>query len=183
MGPLESSSSAALCQVPRSAPSVPETACPSPVCRFFIWPWVKIQIVPLVNIPIPTKIDQNGWCTYPKMVPLVLTHSRLERGPGRVRHQRQCRATSHLVSMKHEPWRPPFGKICAPSDASSKRKALAHTETSRSDPYASKLRPLGCWFHRFAEDLVLPHPITRLVKELNSPTSCGWLSTFAKACR
>ena len=29
----------------------------------------------LVNIPIPTRIDKNGWCTYPKMVPLVLTHS------------------------------------------------------------------------------------------------------------
>ena len=32
---------------------------------------------PEVNIPIPTKIDQNEWCTYPKMVPLVLTHSHL----------------------------------------------------------------------------------------------------------
>ena len=31
--------------------------------------------VPPVNIPLPTKIDKNGWCTYPKMVPLVLTHS------------------------------------------------------------------------------------------------------------
>ena len=31
----------------------------------------------LVNIPIPTEIDQNGWCTYPKMAPLVLTHSHL----------------------------------------------------------------------------------------------------------
>ena len=30
-----------------------------------------------VNIPIPTTIDQNGWCTYPNMVPLVLTHSQL----------------------------------------------------------------------------------------------------------
>ena len=29
--------------------------------------------VPPVNIPIPTKVDHNGWCTYPKMVPLVLT--------------------------------------------------------------------------------------------------------------
>ena len=29
------------------------------------WPWVQILIVPLVNIPIPTKIDSNGWCTYP----------------------------------------------------------------------------------------------------------------------
>ena len=33
--------------------------------------------VPPVNIPIPTKIDLNGWCTYPKMVPLVLTHSHI----------------------------------------------------------------------------------------------------------
>ena len=32
---------------------------------------------PPVNIPIPTKIDKNGWCTYPKMVPLVLTHSHI----------------------------------------------------------------------------------------------------------
>ena len=31
-----------------------------------MYPWVKIQIVPPVNIPIPTKIDQTG-CTYPKM--------------------------------------------------------------------------------------------------------------------
>ena len=33
-----------------------------------------------VNIPIPTKIGQNGWCTYPKMVPLVLIHSHLAIG-------------------------------------------------------------------------------------------------------
>ena len=33
--------------------------------------------VPPVNIPIPTKKKQNGWCSYPKMVPLVLTHSHL----------------------------------------------------------------------------------------------------------
>ena len=26
----------------------------------FIWPWVKIQIVPLVNIPIPTILDMLG---------------------------------------------------------------------------------------------------------------------------
>ena len=45
----------------------------------FIWPWVKIQIIPPVNIPIPTEIDQNGWCTYPKMVPLVLTRSHFPR--------------------------------------------------------------------------------------------------------
>ena len=30
--------------------------------------------VPPVNIPIPTKIDENEWCTYPKRVPLVFTH-------------------------------------------------------------------------------------------------------------
>ena len=34
--------------------------------------------VPPVNIPIPTEIDYNGWCTYPKMVPLVLTHSHID---------------------------------------------------------------------------------------------------------
>ena len=28
-----------------------------------------------------TKIDWNGWCTYPKMVPLVLTHSHLNMSP------------------------------------------------------------------------------------------------------
>ena len=33
--------------------------------------------VPPVNIPIPTKIDQHGWCTYPKMVPLVLNHGHI----------------------------------------------------------------------------------------------------------
>ena len=33
--------------------------------------------VPPVNMPIPTKIDQNGWCTNPKMAPLVLTHSQI----------------------------------------------------------------------------------------------------------
>ena len=32
------------------------------------WPWVKIQIVPPVNIPTPTKIDSTWWCSYPKMV-------------------------------------------------------------------------------------------------------------------
>ena len=37
--------------------------------------------VPPVNIPIPTKIDYNGWCTYPKMVALVLTHSHTGYGP------------------------------------------------------------------------------------------------------
>ena len=35
--------------------------------------------VPPVNRPIPTKIDQNGWCTYPKIVPLVLTHSHVAK--------------------------------------------------------------------------------------------------------
>ena len=38
--------------------------------------------VPPVKIPIPTKIDKDGWCTYPKMVPLVLTHSHLAPGWG-----------------------------------------------------------------------------------------------------
>ena len=28
-------------------------------------------------VSIPTKIDQNGWCTHPKMVPLVLTHTHI----------------------------------------------------------------------------------------------------------
>ena len=41
-------------------------------CRWGPPMWVKIQIVPPGNIPKPTKIDQNGWCTYPNMVPLVL---------------------------------------------------------------------------------------------------------------
>ena len=40
-----------------------------------MWPWVKSKSYPQVNIRTPTKIDSNGWCTYPKMVPLVLTHS------------------------------------------------------------------------------------------------------------
>ena len=31
--------------------------------------------LPPMNIPIPTKIDQNGWCTNPKMVRLALTHN------------------------------------------------------------------------------------------------------------
>ena len=39
-----------------------------------MWPWVKTQIVAPVNIPILSKIDYNGWRTYPKMVPLVLNH-------------------------------------------------------------------------------------------------------------
>ena len=30
------------------------------------------QPVPPVNIQLPTKMDYNGWCAYPKMVPLVL---------------------------------------------------------------------------------------------------------------
>ena len=29
-----------------------------------IWVWVKSQIVPTVNVPIPTKIDENGWYGY-----------------------------------------------------------------------------------------------------------------------
>ena len=62
--------------------SVPMRLAPRPArCRdqanFRNWPWVKIQIVPAVNIPIQTKIDKNGWCTYPKMVPLVLIHSQI----------------------------------------------------------------------------------------------------------
>ena len=39
-----------------------------------IWPWIKFP----VPLPIPTKIDYNGWCTCPNMVPLVLTHSHLD---------------------------------------------------------------------------------------------------------
>ena len=39
--------------------------------------------VPPVNIPTPSKIDQNGWCTYPKTVPLVLTHGLIEEQFGR----------------------------------------------------------------------------------------------------
>ena len=35
--------------------------------------------VPPVNIPIPTKIDENGWCSYPTMVLLVLTHSHIRQ--------------------------------------------------------------------------------------------------------
>ena len=41
------------------------------------WPRVKAQIVLSVNMTIPTKIDKNGWCTYPTMVPLVSTHGQL----------------------------------------------------------------------------------------------------------
>ena len=37
--------------------------------------------VPPVNIPIPTKKDWHGWCTYPKMVPLVLTHGHIPLFP------------------------------------------------------------------------------------------------------
>ena len=33
--------------------------------------------VPPVKIPIPTKIG-SGWCTCPKKVPLVLTHSQMD---------------------------------------------------------------------------------------------------------
>ena len=43
-----------------------------------MWPWVKIQIVFPGNIPIPTKLDSNGWCPHPKMVPLLLTHSHVD---------------------------------------------------------------------------------------------------------
>ena len=46
-------------------------------CRSVHMPWVKIQVLPPVNIPSPTKTDQNGWCSYSKMVPLVLTHSHM----------------------------------------------------------------------------------------------------------
>ena len=53
--------------------------------------------VPPVNIPIPTKKDENGWCTYPKIVQLVLTHSHITPslpGPGLPvpRHGRGCPA-------------------------------------------------------------------------------------------
>ena len=27
------------------------------------------------------QLDQNGWCTYPKMVPLALTHSHMVADP------------------------------------------------------------------------------------------------------
>ena len=39
------------------------------VGSLFTWPWVKIQIAPPVNIPIPTKIDSKmgGEFTCPKM--------------------------------------------------------------------------------------------------------------------
>ena len=44
--------------------------------------------VPPVNIPIPTKIDENGWCTYPKMGPLVLTHNQNRLDPKTLHAQR-----------------------------------------------------------------------------------------------
>ena len=52
--------------------------------RLAMFPFTKVPFsylamgqkpVPPVNIPIPTKIDSNGWCTYHKMIPLVLSHS------------------------------------------------------------------------------------------------------------
>ena len=40
------------------------------------WPWVKTQIVPPVNIPIPSKIGSKmgGEYAYLNMVPLALKH-------------------------------------------------------------------------------------------------------------
>ena len=52
-----------------------------------MWPWVKIPYppvnIPIPHIPIPTKIDSNGWCTYPqKWDPkTVLTHSHVKKTP------------------------------------------------------------------------------------------------------
>ena len=45
---------------------------------FDIWPWVKSQIVPSEHPnPHQKTNNKNGWCTYPKMVPLVWTHSHM----------------------------------------------------------------------------------------------------------
>ena len=58
--------------------------CRRPVFSVHVWlchPDMAMGVnpVPPVNIPIPTKIDYNGWCTYPKMVPLVLTHGHINK--------------------------------------------------------------------------------------------------------
>ena len=46
----------------------------APNLRWNKWPWVKIQIVPPVNIPIPTKIGSKmGGAPTPNGIPLVLT--------------------------------------------------------------------------------------------------------------
>ena len=46
-------------------------------CAFHSWLWVKIQIEPLVNIPIPAKLGSKmgGEFTYPNMA--VLNHGQL----------------------------------------------------------------------------------------------------------
>ena len=72
------------------------------------WPWVKNQIVPPVNITIPTKIgSKNGWCTYPKMVPVVLNHGDMNQGltnhPSKLPvAQRKKDAAKKLLMVGHE---------------------------------------------------------------------------------
>ena len=52
--------------------------CASHCCTTSVWTCIRpttwLQGAPkkCLIIPIPTKIDENGWCTYPKTVPLVV---------------------------------------------------------------------------------------------------------------
>ena len=60
--------------------------------------------VPPVKIPIPTKIDYNGWCSYPKMVPLVLTHSHIPKSnqrPGAWSEPRPPTCATLSAASKH----------------------------------------------------------------------------------
>ena len=54
------------------------------------------NLVP-VNIPIPTKIDQNGWYTYPNMVPLVLNHGHMCLGDA---HKLKIRIHASMTIQK-----------------------------------------------------------------------------------
>ena len=63
----------------RTAPGTPSADVPrAPGPK---WPWVNIQIVPPVNIPIPTEKAKMGAAPNLNMVPLVLTHSRMNFEP------------------------------------------------------------------------------------------------------
>ena len=68
----------------------------------FVWPLVKIQIVAPVNIRFnpTTKIGSTmgGEFTYPKMVPLVLTHSHMGRA-SKLNHQVMDRNLSAWVHV------------------------------------------------------------------------------------
>ena len=55
--------------------------------------------VPPVNISLPTKTGKHGWCAYPKLVPLVLTHSHIPQSHPKARQEKSNRVAAGLAQV------------------------------------------------------------------------------------